>query len=416
MHILFLSHYFPPETNAPAIRTFENAKRWVMWGHRVTVVTCAPNHPEGIVFPGYKNRLLQWEDMEGIRMLRVITLLSANSGVFRRILNHVSFLLSVSLLCGFVKDVDLVVSTSPQFFCGMAGYVVSRIKGCPWILEIRDLWPESIVAVGAMKKGFLIRLLERLERFLYHKASHIVSLTRSFKNHIVGRGVPPENISVITNGADLKYLTRPRENNFVREKFNLGSKFIVSYIGTFGLAHKLETVLEAATLLKQETGIVFVLIGNGAERERLVRKKNILKLENVLILPRQPRETIPGFLDASDACMVLLRKRDVFQTVIPSKIFEAMAMARPIILGVEGECRAIVEEANCGLCVDPENHRQLVEATLELFHSPDLRAFLGQNGRKYVERHYDREELARRYLDVIEGVLQKMPCRFGARQ
>lgn len=404
MHIVFLTHYFPPESNAPAVRTFENAKRWVGWGHRVTVITCAPNHPDGILYPGYRNRFRQWDEIDGIGILRVITFLSANAGFFKRTLNYVSFMLSAVLFCGRVKDVDMVISTSPQFFCGMAGYFVSRMKRRPWILEIRDLWPASIEALGAIRHRTVIRLLERLERFLYRKADHTVSLTQSFKNHIAGKGVRLQDISVITNGADLKRFSVPAGDNSVREMLNLNGKFIISYIGTLGMAHGLHTILRAADLLKSRADILFLIMGNGAERDSLLREKEARALENVLILPQQPIEKVPGFIAASDACAVLLRKKDIFKTVIPSKIFEAMAMARPIILGVEGECRQVVEKANCAVFIDPEDHDQLARAALQLHHAPGLCSFLGQNGRSFVREHFDREKLAWGYLNIVKRV------------
>ena len=342
MHILFLTHYFPPEVNAPASRTYENCKRWVEAGHKVTVITCAPNHPSGILYTGYSNRIHQYEYIEGINVLRVITYLSANKGFFKRTLNYISYMLSTAILCSLVKKVDVVVSTSPQFFCGMAGFFVSCIKRCPWVLEIRDLWPESIIAVGAMKQKQIISLLKKFETFLYHKADHIICLTESFKRHIVKRGVNPKHISVITNAADLQTFKRLSRQNTVRKRLELNGKFVASYIGTHGMAHALETVLEVADLLSKEKNIVFMLVGDGAERDRLIKQKKTLGLENVLMLPQQHRDKIPEFLAASDACMVLLKKDNLFKTVIPSKIFEPMAMERPLILGVEGESKEIV--------------------------------------------------------------------------
>jgi glycosyltransferase involved in cell wall biosynthesis len=248
MHILFLTHYFPPEVNAPASRTYENTKRWVRAGHQVTVITCAPNHPNGVVYPGYENKWRQWDEMDGVRVLRVKIYLSANKGVGNRSLNYFSYLLSAAAFCRLVKDVDLVVSTSPQFFCGLSGYFVSRRLGCPWVVEIRDLWPESIHAVGAVRGRGVIRLLERIELFLYQKPHHIVALTPAFKRHMVVKGIPPGKIDIVTNGADLEQfspLPTHKQNGF-RERHNLNGKFVASYVGTHGMAHSLGTVLQAA--------------------------------------------------------------------------------------------------------------------------------------------------------------------------
>ncbi|MBU4259823.1 MAG: glycosyltransferase family 4 protein [Proteobacteria bacterium] len=404
MHILFLTHYFPPEVNAPATRTYENARRWVRAGHRVTIITCAPNHPRGVVYPGFSNRIWQRDENDGIRVLRVFTYLSANKGFLKRTANYISYMFSATLLCSLVQGVDVVVSTSPQFFCGMAGFWVSRLKRRPWVLEIRDLWPESIITVGAIKQRRIIKMLEKLESFLYLKADHIVSVTRSFKLHIIKKGVMPERISVVTNGADFdKFNPLPKQNDTSKE-FGLEDKFVVSYIGTHGMAHSLQTVLKAANLLKTEKQIVFLLVGDGAERDNLVKEKEALGLENVLMLPQQPKEKMPEFLAASDACMILLKKSDLFKTVIPSKIFETMAMERPIILGVEGESREIIEKAKSGLCIEPENHQQLAEAVLRLYNDPKLSESLGRNGRRFVKDNFDRDKLAETYLGILQQV------------
>lgn len=411
MHILFLTHYFPPEVNAPASRTFENAKRWVKEGHNVTVITCVPNHPRGIAYPGYQNHLWQWEEQEGIKVLRVMTYLSANEGFLKRTMNYISYMLSATILCFLVKKVDLVVSTSPQFFCGMAGLWVSRLKRRRWVLEIRDLWPESIISVGAIKNRKVIRLLEKLETFLYSRADHIIALTRAFKRHIGSRGIPGERISVITNGADFEKFNPLPKRNRLSDELSLNGKFVVSYIGTHGMAHGLDTVLRAAQILQQQQDITFLLVGDGAERDNLVRQKEVMGLKNVMMLPQQPKEKMPEFFALSDVNMVLLRKNDLFKTVIPSKIFESMAMERPIILGVEGESKEIIEEAEAGVCIEPESENQLAEAVLKLYNDSVLREKLGKNGRQFVIKNFDRENLARNYLETLKSLTNQPRSR-----
>jgi len=401
MHILFLTHYFPPEVNAPASRTYENTKRWVKAGHKVTAITCAPNHPNGILYPGYKNLLCQWDEKDGVDIFRVKTYLSANKGFFKRTLNYISFMISATLQCYKVKNADIVVSTSPQFFCGMAGYFISRLKGTPWILEIRDLWPESIIAVGAIKKRRVIHLLENVETFLYQKADRIVCLTRAFKRHITARDVEPNKISVITNGADLQQFNPLPKNNSFREQYQLDGKFVVSYIGTHGMAHSLGTALHAADILKSQKEIQFVLVGDGAERENLLAQKEQMGLDNLLMLPQLEKQKIPEIIAASDACLVLLRKSDLFKTVIPSKMFEAFAMCRPIILGVDGESREIVENGRCGVYVEPENAAMLAQKVEELSGDKDLCEMYGASGRRLVETQYNRDQLAADYLDLL---------------
>lgn len=403
MHILFLCHYFPPEVNAPASRTYENAKRWVRAGHRVTVLTCHPSHPGGVVYPGFRNSVHAWDEKDGIRVLRVGTYLSANKGFVKRTANYVSFMFSAMAQCWRVKDVDVVVSTSPQFFCGMAGYFVSRLKRRPWVLEIRDLWPESIIAVGAISNRRVIKALEGIESFLYRKADHIVSLTRAFKRHIMDRGIADQKVSIVTNGADLERFAPADRMNDVRRELGLGeSVFLASYIGTHGMAHGLNTILKAARRLENEPDIRFLLVGDGAERDKLLKAKEDMGLTNVIMLGQQPKERMPDFLAASDACLVLLIKSELFKTVLPSKIFEAMAMKRPIVLGVEGESRELIEEAGCGICIEPENDQELAETVLRLARTPELCRQLGERGAEFVAQRFDRETLAREYLSILK--------------
>ena len=402
MNILFLTHYFPPEVNAPASRTFEHAKLWVKAGHKVTVVTGVPNHPAGKVYPGYRNKLWQKESIEGIEVIRLWTYLSANEGFFRRSLNFASYLVSATLAAPFMRRPDLVVSTSPQFFCGLAGFTVSRLKRRPWVLEIRDLWPETILTVGAMKKGPLVRILEGLADWSYRKADHVVALTDAFKQHIVAHGAEPSRVSVIKNGADLSEFGAAQNGEAFKREHGLAGKFVAAYVGTHGLCHKLGTVLEAAVRLKHREDIAFLMVGGGAERARLVALKESMDLSNVTMLDQLPKPVMPAVLAAAGASLVLLKKDDLFRTVLPSKMFEAMAMACPIVLGVEGEARVLLEEAGAGIAIAPENADELAAAVVRLADNPGLRAQLGKQGASYVREHFDRSKLALRYLSLLE--------------
>ena len=402
MHIIFLSHYFPPEGNAPANRTFENCRRWVSKGCKVTVVTGVPNVPDGIIYQGYRNKLFQWEVMEGMDVLRVWTYIAPNKGVIRRILNYISFMFFSLMGVFLIKRGDLVIATSPQFFCAIGGYLFGKLKKIPFVLEIRDLWPESIVATEALKSKRIIRFLERLEMFLYQRAQKIIVVTESFKKKIAEKGISSDKIFVIKNGVDLAFFYPMERNNEIREKFNLQNKFVVSYIGTLGMAHGLDGVLKVAEMLRNEKKIVFLFVGSGAEKERLVCEKAKKKLDNVIFAGRQPKALMPLFYAASDICLVSLKKDDLFQTVIPSKIFEIMAMARPILLQVDGECRQIVECAKAGIFVDPEDEIKVKETVLAWHLQPGKFQELGRNGRKFVEQYFDRNQLADDYLEILK--------------
>jgi glycosyltransferase involved in cell wall biosynthesis len=404
MKILFLSHYFPPEVNAPASRTFEHCREWAAQGHEVTVVTCAPNHPRGRVYDGYRNRLWQWDERDGIRIVRLWTFISANEGFLKRTLNYVSFMVSAIVAAPFLPKADIVLTTSPQFFNGLAGHFVSRLKRAPWLLEIRDLWPESILVVGAITNQSVIRFLEWLELFAYRKADRIVPVTDAFKRYMVEKGIAREKITVIKNGVDLTRYQPAPANAAVRAEIGLEGKFVASYVGTHGMAHHLETVLEAAKLLRHRPDVAFLLIGDGAERARLLGMKEAAGLDNVVMLPQQPKERMPALWAASDISLVLLKKSDLFKTVIPSKIFESMAMERPIVLGVEGEAAEIVQAAGAGICIEPENAAALAAAVEDLAGDALRRAKIGRSAREFVATHFDRTILAQRYLAVLEDL------------
>jgi glycosyltransferase involved in cell wall biosynthesis len=407
MRILFLSHYFPPEVNAPASRTYEHCRQWVRDGHEVTVVTCAPNHPRGMVYEGYRNKLFQREEIDGIQVVRVWTYVTANEGFLKRTLNYLSYMVVAVLVAPFLSRCDVVLSTSPQFFNGLAGYLVSCLKHVPWILEIRDLWPESIVAVGAITNRQVIRLLEGLELFAYRKADHLVVVTDAFKAHMLSRGISSNKVTVIKNGADFSLYKKPPHGhtNLLRE-LGLEGKFVASYFGTHGMAHHLETVLEAAHELREWKDIVFLLVGDGAERSRLVTMRDEKKLSNVVMLDQQPKEKMPELWSLSSVSLVLLKKSALFKTVLPSKIFESMAMVRPVILGVEGESAELVMSAGGGICIEPESSKDLAIQVLKLYRDPALRQELGSSGRRYVLEHFDRQVLARRFADVMQLVSQ----------
>lgn len=407
MRVLFLSHYFPPEGNAPAARVFETCRRWAQEGANVVVVTCAPNVPTGRVYDGYRNRLSQREVIDGIEVVRVWTYLAPNQGTARRTLNYLSYLVSATLRSLFLPRPDVVVATSPQFFCGWAGVLVAKLRRRPLILEIRDLWPESIAEVGVIRKRWILAPLELLEHWMYSAADRIVTVGEGYRGRLEQRGVPAEKISVIPNGADLERWEPDTEAVAFRREYGLGSRFICAYVGTIGMACGLDVVVRAAMARTAAAGddIVFVLVGDGASREALESEVEKQGLANVVFTGRLPRERVPAALAAADCCLVHLRKSALFETVLPSKIFEAAAMARPIILGVAGDAARVVQEAGAGILIEPENEKELLEAVLRLRDDPDLRFRLGRSGRRHVERYYSRDDLARRYLALVHTLV-----------
>jgi glycosyltransferase involved in cell wall biosynthesis len=411
LHILFLTHYYPPEVNAPASRTSEHCRAWVNAGHKVTVITCAPNHPQGVLYPGYRNKLFQIERTDGIKVVRVWTYLSQSKRPAGRFLNYLSYFIFALPAVLRVERPDIVVSTSPQFFCGIAGFPASVLRRAPWALEIRDIWPESIVSVGAMSKGLVVRALEWLEAFAYRKAIVIIAVTNSFVPHIANRcGRPAAKIAVIKNGVDPGAFQRPADAGgsieAVKRRFGLEGRFIAAYLGTHGMAHGLDTVLDAAQLLQEDPRIGFLMAGDGTERERLAKCASLMGLTNIHIAGQLPKADMPAIWAATGASLILLRKSETFTKVLPSKMFEAMAMECPIVLGVEGEAKSLLQEAGAGIAIAPENAEELAAAVLRLADGHELGQRLGKQGSAYVRAHHDRNELALRYLRILEAVAE----------
>ena len=406
MTILFVSNYFPPEVNAPANRLSEHARVWVQREREVEVLTAVPNFPEGRIYDGYRNRLTR-ETVDGIETLRVPMYVAPNQGTVRRTLSYLSFMISAAWFAGKVRRrPEVVVATSPQFFAALGGWQVARRFQVPFVLEIRDLWPDSIVAVGALPDSPLIRLFRRLERFVYRKADHIVVVTESFRDKLIADGVPPEKLSVVRNGVDLGSVQCPSSESLKTRRRELGlqDRFVASYVGTMGMAHRADVLLDAAERCVDEN-IVFVLAGAGAEVDRIRERGR--DLSNVLVLPKLPRREALDIVALSDVSVVHLRRSPLFRTVIPSKMFEAMAMGTPVLLGVEGEAREILEEAGGGLAFEPEDPDALLRCIERLKANPELQIQLAAAGVRHVAQHFDRRVLAERYLEILDRVTHR---------
>ena len=406
MHILFLTDNFPPEVNAPASRTHEHGRQWVAAGEQVTVITCAPNFPGGRLLAGYRNRLWQEEQIDGMRVIRVWSYITANEGFVRRVLDYISYMLMAFVAALFVRRVDIVVATSPQFFTAVAGWAVGEVKRVPFVFELRDLWPESIKAVGAMKESAVIRWLERLELFLYRRAALIVAVTHSFRETLVRRGVDGGKIEVITNGVDIeRFTSRPKDEALERE-FGLQGCFVAGYIGTHGMAHALETLLSAMQQLrKNEAGrdMRLLLLGDGARKAALREEAARLGLADVVrFVDTVPKEQVARYWSLLDVSIIHLRRSELFTTVIPSKLFECMGMGIPVLHGVAGESAAIVRNEGCGLVFEPENVAQLVQGLLALKNDRAEHARLRAAALTAAPR-YDRGVLASRMLALLRA-------------
>jgi colanic acid biosynthesis glycosyl transferase WcaI len=406
MHILFLSENFPPESNAAATRVYERAVYWARWGHHVTVLTTAPNFPEGKLFAGYENRWYHREWRDGIEIVRVKTFIAKNEGVVRRTLDFFSFMLAAYLAGLIAKRPDVVIATSPQFFTAIGGWALAATRRLPFIFELGDLWPRSIVAVGALQAGPVVALLEGVELFLYRRAARVVALTQAFKVDLVRRGIPATNIAVIRNGVDLpRYAPRPRDEALAAA-WGLSEKFVIGYVGTHGMAHDLGKVLDAAEgLHKTEPALRFLLVGAGAERDQLVAAARQRSLGNVVFQPLQPKERMSAVWSLCNVALIHLKDMPAFAEVIPSKMFEAMGMGLPIMLAApEGEASRLVAEDGAGLWVPAGDTAALAAACRRLLVDGALRDSLAENSLKAAPRH-SREQQASLFIKVIDEVV-----------
>ena len=405
MHILYVSQYFPPEMGAPAARVHELAREWSRSGHRVTVLTGFPNHPEGRIRPAYRRlmwRLSVRETVDGIDVVRTMLYPSANRGTFRRIANYASFCLS-AILRGLPLDrPDVVIGSSPQPLVAVAGWVLARRFQRPFVFEVRDLWPESLPAVGqAGEQSLMFRTVRLITDFLYRAAALIVPVSAGFVPRILARA-PHARMALVENGVDTALFRPSIETDRLRRRGRFSGRFVVTYAGTLGMAHGLETLLSAAQALQPLLPDVIVLIiGDGAERERLEQLASEQQLSNVIFLGQVPRTELVDHICASDVCLVLLRQAELFGTVLPSKMLEFMACERPVIVGVGGVTKALVEESGAGIAITPECVPELVGAIEKLYHDRELGGTLGRHGRAYVLQHFTRRQKATSYLEAM---------------
>ncbi|MBO7611917.1 MAG: glycosyltransferase family 4 protein [Elusimicrobia bacterium] len=408
MNILFLTHYYLPEGNAAASRVSALATRWVKQGHKVTIVTCVPNAPKGKIYEGYKNKYTK-ENIDGVEVVRIKTYIAANKGTVKRILNYISYMVSAVWNCLFMKKPDVMIATSPHFFCGWAGVLLHWIRRFPFILEIRDIWPESIQAVGAKIPKPIIFVLEIMEKIMYKSAKHIVTVGDGYKSRLIEKNVAENKISVIMNGVDSTNFYPKEKNNSLLEEFSIKNKFVISYIGTIGMACGLKVVINAAKILKEKKldDISFMLVGDGAIKDELEQEVKNTKLDNIIFTGLRPKKEIVDWINLSDVSLVHLKKTDLFKTVMPSKIFESAACKIPILIGVDGFARQFVETANAGIYFEPENVDGLVNAIVKFYNDKKLIKELGENAFNNIALKYNRDNQAAKYLEVMNSVISK---------
>ena len=354
MRILFLTDNFIPETNAPAHRTYEHCREWVKQGEEVTVITCFPNFPYGKVYEGYKNKLYQVEWVEGIRVIRVWSFMAENKGFVKRIFDFLSYMIT-SFIAGLFIKTDLIVATSPQFFTAVSGRWLGFWKRKKWVMEVRDLWPESVKVVGAMKDNAAIRFFEYLEHKLYKSAWKIITATAYIRKEIINEHhIAEDKMLVVRNGVDFEqFHPVPKDDSLISE-MGLQDKFIIGYIGTHGMAHALDFILKSAAKI-DNSKVHFLFVGSGAAKEGLLQLNKELGLTNTTFLDPVPKAEVKRYISILDMGLVNLIDSPVFLGALPSKMNELVAMKKPILLGVRGEAEEFVVENRLGITFVPED-------------------------------------------------------------
>lgn len=409
MHILVLTDRYVPEITAPSFRLRDHARQWLKMGHEVTVVTCAPNFPQGRVFPGYRNRLYQEEWIEGVRVIRLWSYMAENVGTLKRMLDYFSFMASAILFFWRYPKFDVIVATSPPLLVPVAGYALSKLRRRPWVFEIRDLWPATMEAVGA-SKGRMLRFFIRLEMFLYRKADRIISLTDAFRQQLIQRGIPAEKNDVVTNGIDTDEFDPAKVRFDARGRLGVGpQQFLAGYVGTTGLCQSLITVIDAAELCRDRQDIVFLIMGQGAQRAMLQEEAQRRGLSRVIFRDFVSHDEVPAYLKALDVSIVHLKPHPVFQNVIPSKIFENMAMATPMVYAVEGHSAEIVQRTGAGVCIPSGDPQAMAEAVRRLSDDRGRLRQMGHDARQAVAREFSRRVKAQQAIRSLQATLPNSP-------
>jgi len=404
MNILIHTQYFPPETNAPANRWGYFAKYLADQGHKITILTSFPNHPLGRILNGYKNQWRFDEEMDGMKIIRTWTYISASRRFISRLFNYFSFAFS-SYMNMFNKDINLFIASSPPLSVAIVGAIIAKKKKIPLILDLRDIWPEAAVSTGYIKKGFFYHLAEKWEKRCYKQAQKIlVNSLAIFEELKNSKGVPSSKLEFIPNGADLEFFKEINNSNKINEEYNIKDKFIVLYTGLLGFAQAPEVMIDAAKILENNKDIVFLIVGGGPLKKDLESKIKDLELDNVVLTGQRPREEMPVFVSRGDICLVPYKNSSTFQKNVPSKMFDYMASGKPIIINLEGAASDIIIKAQAGLVVEPENALALAKTIEQLYNNRFLRKKMGNSGKVYVEKHYDKKKISKQLEIILENV------------
>ncbi len=408
MRILYVSQYFPPEAGATQTRAYEMASNWVRLGHHVTMLTEFPNHPSGIIPASYKGKIFEKTSLDGIDVVRMWVKASPEKNFRNRMLFYLTFMLGAVLGGIFLVrgKYDLIYASSPPLFVGATAMALRFLKHIPMAFEVRDLWPESAVALGELTSPRAISLATQLEQACYRKARLVVVVTKGIYDRLIERGIPAKKLLVIQNGANTDLFSfTPAGRERIRRELRIENKFVAIYAGIHGLAQGLETILESAKLLRDHPQIHFLWVGDGPKKAELAALAGSFSLPNLTMLPEKPRQQIPDYLSAADIALVPLKKAEIFKGALPSKIFDAWACERPVLLSIDGEARAIVESVHGGIFIPPEEPNKIASALLNLMQMPEELSSMGKNGRSYTCQNNSRAALADKLIAHLEELI-----------
>ncbi len=403
MRILILSQWYPPE---PMKLLSDMAESFVAMGHQVTVLTGFPNWPSGKIYPGYRQRLVQRETVNGVRVIRIPLYPDHSGNAFKRAANFLSFALSAAILGPFVVPrVDVMHVVHPPITVGLPAWLLSRLKGFPFTMEIQDMWPENLRSTGMLRNEAVLRGIGTLARWVYSRSSSIRVISPGFKTNLMTKGVPESKTAVISNWVDTEYYCPLPPDPALQSRFGMTSRFNILYAGNIGLAQGLDTLLDAAALLKSNEAIQFVLAGDGVEYERLVAESRRLELGNVKFLGRLPGNLMPSLYASADVLLLHLKEDPLFEITIPHKLFTYLAAGKPVLAAARGDAADVVRSSDSGLVCTPGRAADLASAVLMLHGMPPAeRQRLGSNARRAATRAFSRDRLVHELSRVLESV------------
>ncbi|WP_057767632.1 glycosyltransferase family 4 protein [Cytobacillus praedii] len=404
MRVIYLCQHFPPETGAPQIRVYEVSKELISRGHQVEVLTAFPHHPHGIIPEEYKGKFYMYEDWDGIPVHRSWIYPSPKGSFWKRLASYFSFTFSAFYSLMKAKPTDVIICNSPPLFLGITGYLGAKMKRAKFVFNVADIWPESAVELGILKNKSFIRLAEWLERFLYKKSWKIATATEGIKDYMIRKGKDSSDVFLLPNGVNTETFKPITKDESLLSEIGIQGKKVFMYAGALGYAQGLDSVLEAASLLKdKQPDAHFLFVGDGQEREKLVKMKEDLGLENVTFYGSVPVSEMPRMFSIADFSVVSLRNIELFKGARPSKIFPAISSGVPVLYCGDGESAAILEEYNCGKIAPPENPEGIAHAISELMTiSSDEYQAMSEYGRKLAIEQYSWKSIVDEILDNIE--------------